>query len=181
MSSIASQDPLTAAGVVAEWRSLAVNVLRLWHPQAPLIAGLGQTFGVSWPIEPNTVARGSVDVLWTGPAEWTLVGGDDRDVATRVQEVCGDGLYHLARIGCGRIVIDVDGSGARDLLAKGCSLDLHPRMFTTERCAQTLFAQLPVLLYQQSRGGESTSCFRLVTDVSYNDWIRSWIARAIVD
>ena len=37
-------------------------------------------------------------------------------------------------------MINLSGENARDALAKGCTLDLHPRVFTQGQCAQTLIA-----------------------------------------
>ena len=43
------------------------------------------------------------------------------------------------------------GRHARDVLAKGCALDLHPRAFAPGRCAQTLLARAQVILEQLRR------------------------------
>jgi sarcosine oxidase subunit gamma len=48
----------------------------------------------------------------------------------------------------GRAVLRLAGPRARDVLAKGCRLDLHPRVFTPGMCAQTVIAQIGVLLHQ---------------------------------
>ena len=40
------------------------------------------------------------------------------------------------------------GAYARDVLAKGCPLDLHPREFKPGDCAQSHYAKASVLLYQ---------------------------------
>ena len=48
----------------------------------------------------------------------------------------------------GRAVLRLAGARARDVLAKGCRLDLHPRAFRPGMCAQTAIAQIGVLLHQ---------------------------------
>ena len=48
----------------------------------------------------------------------------------------------------GRAVLRLSGRSARDVLAKGCRLDLHPRAFRPGMCAQTAIAQIGVLLHQ---------------------------------
>ncbi len=45
-----------------------------------------------------------------------------------------------------RTVIELAGPAARELLAKGCSIDLHPRVFGPGQCAQTTLARAPVIL-----------------------------------
>ena len=49
----------------------------------------------------------------------------------------------------GRAVLRLAGARARDVLAKGCRLDLHPRVFVPGMCAQTVIAQIGVLLHQR--------------------------------
>jgi len=45
-----------------------------------------------------------------------------------------------------RVILELSGPAARDVLASCCALDLHPRAFGPGRCAQTLVAKAPVLL-----------------------------------
>ena len=40
------------------------------------------------------------------------------------------------------------GETARNLIAKGCPLDLHPRVFAAGRCAQSVLAKADVTLHQ---------------------------------
>jgi methylglutamate dehydrogenase subunit D len=75
------------------------------------------------------------------------------------QDVEDGGLYRSLRVRLGeraavaeqshgRVVLRLAGPRARDVLAKGCRLDLHPRVFTPGMCAQTVIAQIGVLLHQ---------------------------------
>ena len=45
-----------------------------------------------------------------------------------------------------RTVLELAGPRAREVLTKGCSLDLHPRAFGPGRCAQTALARTQVIL-----------------------------------
>ena len=58
--------------------------------------------------------------------------------------------YALTELGDSRCCITLAGPRARDLLVKGCPLDLHPRAFGAGRCAQSLIAKAGVTLYQVS-------------------------------
>jgi sarcosine oxidase subunit gamma len=62
----------------------------------------------------------------------------------------------------------------RDLLAAGCSLDLHPRAFAPDRCAQTLLARAQVILEQR---GEDA--FRLHVRGSFAVYLASWLIDAV--
>ena len=47
-----------------------------------------------------------------------------------------------------RAVIRLSGPAARAVLAKGCSLDFHPRVFVPGQCGQSLLARAGVLVHQ---------------------------------
>jgi sarcosine oxidase subunit gamma len=49
-----------------------------------------------------------------------------------------------------RLAVELGGAGRFDLLASGCSLDLHPRAWGPGRCAQTLVSRVPVILHERA-------------------------------
>ena len=55
-----------------------------------------------------------------------------------------------------RTTLELSAPGARDVLAQGCSLDLHPRAFGPGDCAQTLLARAAVILHQTELDPPST-------------------------
>ena len=154
---------------ISETRPLVV-VLRTLSVDSGVIARLGMAAGFEWPATPNTARLG---VHWTGPFEWTLVN----DAAVRARAICdaalGDALHHLADVGPGRRQWEVIGPGAADLLARGCGLDLHPRSFGAEACAQTLFADTPALLARVSDGA-----FRILAGTDVAGHLRAWFQAA---
>ncbi|NUO44029.1 MAG: sarcosine oxidase subunit gamma, partial [Streptomyces sp.] len=101
------------------------------------------------PLQPNTVVRaGELTALWLGPDEWLLVAppGSAGDLETRVREAAGDELVSVIDVSAQRTTLLVTGPRARDLLAHGCALDLHPRTFGAGRCAQTTLGRTQVVL-----------------------------------
>jgi sarcosine oxidase subunit gamma len=119
------------------------------------------------PIIPNTTAHGTYcDVLWLGPAEWLLSGIIDT-AAIGSLEVAGAQLTDVSH---GRAVVRVSGCAARDLLAKGCSLDLHPRSFQEGRCAQTNVAKINILLHYIEE-----SIFDIYVGRSYALYFWEWL------
>jgi sarcosine oxidase subunit gamma len=87
--------------------------------------------------------------LWLAPGTWMVVTQDVEDggLHRSLPERLGD-LAAVVDQSHGRAVLRLAGPRARDVLAKGCRLDLHPRVFTPGMCAQTVIAQIGVLLHQ---------------------------------
>jgi sarcosine oxidase subunit gamma len=128
------------------------------------------------PTEPNTVAaEGDRTVLWLGPDEWLVVGpqGSGADTVAQLQATLGDAHASVVDVSANRAVLELRGPGRHELLAQGCSLDLHPRAWGPGRCAQTLLARVPVLLEERP---DST---RLYTRPSFGDYIVDWLLDAL--
>ncbi|WP_306171542.1 sarcosine oxidase subunit gamma, partial [Burkholderia pseudomallei] len=49
-------------------------------------------------------------------------------------------------VGSGYTVVEVSGARARDVLARGCPLDLHPRVFGVGQCAQSHYFKASITL-----------------------------------
>ena len=157
--------------------TLAVCILRLKFPAGHEPEALGREFGVNWPIAPNTTAAGEgVKVLWLGPSEWVIEHLPATEVIARAARACGDTLHHVAEVSEGRVVFELEGPKAREVLSKGCSLDLHPRVFGAGQCAQTLLHHANILL--EASGSDR---FRFYTDRSLAGWMSAWLADATLE
>ena len=66
---------------------------------------------------------------------------------------------------------------ARDVLATGCSLDLHPRSFAAGDCAQTDLGRANVVLHQV----DDTPTYELLVAGSYAAYVAAWLAGALED
>jgi sarcosine oxidase subunit gamma len=132
------------------------------------------TLGVAVPTEPNTVATaGGVAALWLGPDEWLVVGAPP-DCAERLRRAWGDAHAAAVDVSDSRIVFELSGPRALDLLAKGCSLDLHERAFPAGRCAQTALARAAVILEKLDAGPR----FRVFVRRSFAGYLAAWLAEA---
>jgi len=85
-----------------------------------------------YPDEPN---RATGNALWLGPRRWLVV-----DAPAPPGAIVTD-------LGQARTVIRLSGARARDVLATGCLLDLHPAVFPPGHCAQTVIAHCTVLIH----------------------------------
>ena len=90
--------------------------------------------GQSLPITPNTFSVGTRHVFWLGPDEWLVVLAAERAATAAERLYQATSGFHAAvnDISGGQIAMLLEGSAARNILAKGCTLDLHP---SSDGCA----------------------------------------------
>ena len=70
-----------------------------------------------------------------------------------------------------RAVIDVSGARAREALAKGISLDLHPKAFQTGESATTLASQLWITMWQTN----DLPTYRLSIFRGFGESLLNWL------
>ena len=99
------------------------------------------------------------------------------EAAAHASEALGPALHHVADVTDGWAIFNIDGAHSRDLIAKGCGLDLHPRAFAADACAQTLFAQCFAVL----RRAEQENAFQLMVDQPLAGHIQAWLADATAE
>jgi len=132
--------------------------------------------GHALPVVPNTVVTGEHDIYWLGPGEWMLVG--ERAATSRTVIALDEELsrQHAAvnDLSGGYIAYRLSGHKARNLLSKGCALDLHPSVFSSGACAQTGLAKASVLL--RPLAGEAG--FDVLVRRSFSDYLWRWLLRA---
>lgn len=125
----------------------------------------------------NTFGAHDARVLaWLGPDEFLLIGGaadrDPRGMENGFRDCIGGAAAAITAVGAGFVRLEIGGAGARDLLAAGWALDLHPRAFGPGRCAQSHLAKAPVLLLQR----DAAPVFEVVVRRSFAGYLRSWLA-----
>lgn len=174
--------PIELAMLRVRERSGSICILRIGRDDGTLAEPLGRAFDVSWPVEPNTTAaHGDLTVLWMAPGQWAIMDCPAASVTERATDACGSMLHLVSDVTDGRVSFEISGALSRDLLAKGCSLDLHPRAFKPGACAQTLLAQVPVLLYRPREAPDDDAIFHLYADVSVAWHLRSWFQDAALE
>ena len=157
---------------LAEQRDVQQIGLRLRPPFPAYLAGL------PLPLEPNrTAVMGAVRSLWLGPDEWLVTAPEAASpgLLTRLQRAVGGRRAAITDLSSSRAVLALSGARASDLLAAGCGLDLHPRVFRPGQCAQTLFARMPIILDQT---GADPPQYRLLVRRSYARWLAAWLIDA---
>ena len=142
-----------------------------------LAQALGEIPGLEAPLRPNTVAAADeVLVCWMGPDEWMAVAGENREgeLIGSLQKALKGRNAAVTDTSGNYTTINLAGRRARDLLSKGCTLDLHPRIFAPGQCAQTNLAKATVLLIPRSNDPGFQS-FDVVVRRSFADYLANWL------
>jgi sarcosine oxidase subunit gamma len=167
----------SARVVCAERQFLGHINLRGNAKDPQFVAAVSGVVGTALPIVPNTVARGGDNVVcWLGPDEWLIITPTGReDAIARGLRAALDGIFAaVTEVSGGQTVLALRGDAVRDLVAKGCPLDLHPRSFGVDRCAQSHLAKAPILIRQV----DEVPSFEIVVRRSFADYLWVWLEDA---
>lgn len=133
--------------------------------------------GVAPPRKPNTVAAaGEVHCLWLGPDEWLVVAPDARRAALLddLRRSLDSQVAAVTDVSEARAVIGMTGPQVREVLMKGSSLDLHPRVFGPGQCAQSTIAKSQMLLHQL----DDAPAYDLYVPRSFAEYVWAWLEDA---
>ena len=136
---------------LAEKRAVGKINLRADPANAALMQAFEGVLGYALPQAPNrTNGEDSRGALWLGPDEWlvTFPAGQVNPLLEALSRAAVGHHAALSDVSDARIVLTLSGPRAREVLEKGCSLDLHPRAFQAGHCAQTRLARAAILLHQ---------------------------------
>lgn len=144
---------------------------------------LGEVIGIMPPVEPNVlVCNDNFSVCWLGPDEWMLITPKDAqtDTISSIRDKLG-GIHHAVTDTTGYYtMIKLSGQMARATLEKGCTLDLHPQVFTVGQCAQINIAKTIGLVIPRLNDQRNQS-FDIVVRRSFADYLASWIEHSSLD
>jgi sarcosine oxidase, subunit gamma len=132
--------------------------------------------GAPLPIVANTW---SGPALWLGPDEW-LVASVDETPERLAGALRGslDGVHHsVVDVSANRTIIEIGGTDARTVLAKGCPLDLQGGAFGAGQCAQSLLAKSQVIL----QCVDARPTFRLFVRISFASYVAEWLLDAAAE
>jgi methylglutamate dehydrogenase subunit D len=140
-----------AGVVIAERGDLAIATIIARKGKAQAVrAAAKDAFGVELPTVPRRIESDRIAFIWAGPEQWLAVAGPGNPPGHFETMLAGifDGLASISEQSDGRTVIRISGPRARDALAKGLPIDLHPRTFRTGDTALTLAAHIGAQIWQ---------------------------------
>lgn len=141
------------------------------------LKGVEVALSISIPLDSNTVVEGEeATALWLGANEWLVLTAPDQQqrIAAALRTSLSGVLAAVTDLSGGQTVINLQGPHSRELLSKGCTLDLHPRVFGPGQCAQTNVAKTSALIRQLD---ESPS-YDLIVRRSFADYLAHWLMDA---
>lgn len=141
----------------------------------PIASAVRKAIGIDIP-EPRRIL--SVDgrsLAWMSPDELlilTPLGGSGSTIAALSSAL--EGQYALlADVSDARLCFRIAGPSSRELIAKGCPVDLSPEAFSPGDFRRSRLGQVPVALWMPDPGQFMLLCFR-----SVSDFVEHWLQNA---
>ncbi|MCZ2820376.1 sarcosine oxidase subunit gamma [Modestobacter sp. VKM Ac-2977] len=144
-------------------------------------AAASEALGADLPTMPNTWAQhGTGRAVWLGPDEWLLSSTTEtpEELEGRIRAAVLPLGGSATDVSAQRIGLRLTGARLRDVLAKGCSIDLHPRVFGRGSSAQTLLGQAGVVLLALSGAGDD---FVVLVRSSFAGYLADWLLDAALE
>jgi sarcosine oxidase subunit gamma len=103
-------------------------------------------YGLDLPTRPVRAQGAELNLVWAGPEQWLAVSADPEIVKRLAADLRG--FAAVSDQSDARAIIRIAGPRARNVLAKGCPVDLHPRAFRAGDTALTAIEHIGVHLWQ---------------------------------
>ena len=145
------------------------------------MTAVGRVLDLLLPGEPCGSARkGQLAALWLGPDQWLLTCPRDEvgSLLSALRDALADVHSAITDVSDARIALRLAGPSARDVLAKGCPLDLHPRAFAAGSCAQSLLAKAAVLVHLVDDDPARGPAFDVYVARSFTHYLWMWLEDA---
>lgn len=128
-----------------------VQVMARRGQWSAVVQACTEAYGKPVPAKPEAVQAEGALLVWSGPDQFLVLS--PRGSALERARKAFAGMASLSEQSDGRSLIRISGARARDMLAKVCSLDLHPAVFPVGTAAATSIDHTSANLW---RGGDSS-------------------------
>lgn len=165
-----------AGVVIGEAPTLATALLTIRKGQGAALNKAAKVWGVELPSTPRWVSEHDISFIWAGPGQWLVRGpGSFADLSSSLAALAPFGTFidqsHA------RAALVVRGSRARDTLAKGLDIDLHPRAFSPGDVALTQAAGMSAHLWQL----DEAPTYTVAVPASFAGSFWHWLADAAAE
>jgi sarcosine oxidase subunit gamma len=123
---------------------------------------------------------GDTAVLWLGPGEFLVVAPAESheslggDLPGALVEALGDGAGQVVDLSANRTTFEFSGPRSRTMLARGCSLDLHPSVFKAGMALSTEIGGIPAILWKTA-----DQTYRIFPRASFAEFLGHWLLDAM--
>lgn len=131
-----------------------VQVMARRGQWGPIDQACKEAYGKPAPAKPQAVEAEGALLIWSGPDQFLVLSARGQGSAMERARLAFAGMASLSEQSDGRSLLRISGPRARDMLAKVCSLDLHPAVFPTGAAAATSIDHTSVNLW---RGADSSA------------------------
>lgn len=164
--------------VIQERRLSLVQVMTRKGREAELQAAIRNAFGLDLPAPQRAATSAATTAIWIQPGMWMLSapGHAEGAMARLVKEATGDAASIVDQTH-GKTVLTLSGARARDVMAKGCRLDLHPRAFKPGHSAVTQVAHIGCMLRQI----DDTPSYEMLVPSSFAETFFGWLTHSAAE
>jgi sarcosine oxidase, subunit gamma len=134
--------------------------------------------GLELPTAPSTyVSNDTLTAIWMGPDEWLIAAGtrSAAELEAQLRAAVAEHGGAAVDVSAQRTTLRLSGPDAREVLAKGCSLDLHPKVFTKGTAAQTMLGLAGVVLIALNDAGTD---YGILVRSSFARYLADWLIDA---
>ncbi|MFL2844785.1 MAG: sarcosine oxidase subunit gamma [Candidatus Puniceispirillaceae bacterium] len=130
------------------------------------------------PLANHFETAGERRVVWLAPDEYLLLceSGKEKALHDTLTSTIKTIHFAITDVSDSLCALWLSGPAVRDVLAKGCSLDLHPSKFGTGKCAQSLLAHAGITLM-----AISDDAFILICRTSFAPYVHDWLVDAALE
>jgi len=128
---------------ISEVKNLAIIQI-VQYKRSKIQLGTIQIEGLGFPIENSKVeSNKETRILWSAPRTFLVISKKE-NIINNIKEKCTDENFAITDISHSRAVIQIKGLQAREILKKGCPLNINE--FKTNNCAGTVFHGISIVV-----------------------------------
>ena len=140
---------------------------------ATLQALAAQFLNITLPEGPRCARSPGLTCLGIGPRRWLLISrAGEEDWAASIQHTLG-GVAAVCDQSDGYVIFEAWGAQVRNVLARGVSVDLHPRSLHPDAVAVTQVGHINVILWHSQQEGADRFCLAVGSSYAESFW-RFW-------
>jgi len=174
---IFNKGPTDAEITLKENKHVGKMILRGSLSEKKFITSTKKHLSQQFPASPNSFYDDTkVRVIWLGPNEWLILTDVTeldslKDDLTRALIKSHSALVDVSD---NSTIIEIKGRYSREILMKGCSLDIHPSVFQTGCSAQTDLGLANIILLKTA----DDPVYQIIVRASFASYLWDWLVDA---